>query len=220
MDPPPPPGYTVPAARAINFHCGISMQCLLLMPSTAGMHYNSLPKLCEYGMKNCVLLPAVGKQNATFSSNWEGCYSAALYLLISLKQVCCSDRGLEPIQAIHVLDCNMSCRSRAQVGVVKTCPSARYLDWAASERGGLFCRPWLSRRFTTTWVSGLCIAFGHRSRVGRVTSCSRLGKKLKNLKILKLFMSNSNWCILCPNGMSVFLQRQVLFPNFVTTQIL
>ena len=29
-----------------------------------------LPRLCEYEVKNCVPLPAVGKQNATFSSDF------------------------------------------------------------------------------------------------------------------------------------------------------
>ena len=38
--------------------------------STTGLPEKALPKLCEYVVKNCILLPAVGKQNATFSPNF------------------------------------------------------------------------------------------------------------------------------------------------------
>ena len=31
-----------------------------------GLHYKALPRLCEFGVKNCVFLPAVGKQSAIF----------------------------------------------------------------------------------------------------------------------------------------------------------
>ena len=42
----------------------------LTLPSSTGLFLKALPRLCEYGVKNSVLLPAVDKQNATYSSNF------------------------------------------------------------------------------------------------------------------------------------------------------
>ena len=37
---------------------------------STGLHQKKLPRLCEYWVKNCVLIPAVGKQNAIFTPDF------------------------------------------------------------------------------------------------------------------------------------------------------
>ena len=46
----------------------ISDVCRIYSSST-GLQQNIHPRLCEYGVENCILLPAVGKQSTNFTTN-------------------------------------------------------------------------------------------------------------------------------------------------------